>query len=41
MVLVLEPVIWDDGQCGYRSEEVVLITEDGWEPMTDYSYDPF
>jgi Xaa-Pro aminopeptidase len=41
MVLVLEPVIWDDGQCGYRSEEVVLITDDGWEPMTDYSYDPF
>ena len=41
MVLVLEPVIWDDGPCGYRSEEVVLITEDGWEPMTDYSYDPF
>ncbi|HVW80274.1 MAG TPA: M24 family metallopeptidase [Mycobacteriales bacterium] len=41
MVLVLEPVIWDDGQCGYRSEEVVLITEDGWEPLTDYSYDPF
>jgi Xaa-Pro aminopeptidase len=41
MVLVLEPVIWDDGQCGYRSEEVVLITEDGWEPLTDYPYDPF
>lgn len=41
MVLVLEPVIWDDGQCGYRSEEVLHITEDGWEPMTDYSYDPF
>jgi Xaa-Pro aminopeptidase len=41
MVLVLEPVIWDDGQCGYRSEEVVAITEDGWEPLTDYPYDPF
>jgi Xaa-Pro aminopeptidase len=41
MVLVLEPVIWDDGACGYRSEEVVLITDDGWEPLTDYSYDPF
>jgi Xaa-Pro aminopeptidase len=41
MVLVLEPVIWDDGQCGYRSEEVILITEDGWEPLTDYPYDPF
>lgn len=41
MVLVLEPVVWEDGFGGYRSEEVVLITEDGWEPMTDYSYDPF
>jgi Xaa-Pro aminopeptidase len=41
MILVLEPVIWDDGQCGYRSEEVVLVTDDGWEPLTDYPYDPF
>jgi len=41
MVLVLEPVVWDDGASGYRSEEVLLITEDGWEPMTDYPYDPF
>jgi Xaa-Pro dipeptidase len=41
MVLVLEPIVWDDGAAGYRSEEVLLITDDGWEPMTDYSYDPF
>jgi Xaa-Pro aminopeptidase len=40
-ILVLEPVVWEDGNCGYRSEEVLHITEDGWEPMTDYSYDPF
>ena len=40
-VLVLEPIVWDDGAAGYRSEEVVLITEDGWEPMTDYPYDPY
>jgi Xaa-Pro dipeptidase len=40
-VLVLEPIVWDDGAAGYRSEEVVLITDDGWEPMTDYPYDPF
>ena len=32
---------WDDGHAGYRSEEVVLITDDGWLPMTDYPYDPF
>jgi Xaa-Pro dipeptidase len=41
MVLVLEPIVWEDGAAGYRSEEVLLITEDGWEPMTDYGYDPF
>jgi Xaa-Pro dipeptidase len=41
MVLVLEPIVWDDGAAGYRSEEVLRITQDGWEPMTDYSYDPF
>jgi Xaa-Pro aminopeptidase len=41
MVLVLEPLVWEDGHAGYRAEEVLLITEDGWEPMTDYPYDPF
>jgi Xaa-Pro aminopeptidase len=41
MVLVLEPLVWDDGAAGYRAEEVLHITEDGWEPMTDYPYDPF
>lgn len=41
MVLVLEPIVWDDGAAGYRAEEVVLVTDDGWLPMTDYPYDPF
>ncbi len=41
MVLVLEPLVWDDGAAGYRAEEVIVITDDGWEPMTDYPYDPF
>ncbi len=41
MVLVLEPLVWDEGAAGYRAEEVVVITDDGWEPMTDYPYDPF
>lgn len=40
-VLVLEPLVWDDGAAGYRAEEVVVVTEDGWEPMTDYPYEPF
>lgn len=41
MVIVLEPNTWDEGVAGYRSEEVVLVTEDGWLPLTDYPYDPF
>ena len=27
MVLVLEPVIWDDGHAGHRSEEIVAVTD--------------
>lgn len=30
MVLVLEPVIWDDGRAGFRAEEIVAVTETGW-----------
>lgn len=41
MVLVLEPVVWEDGTGGYRSEEIVVITEDGYLPITDYPYFPY
>jgi Xaa-Pro dipeptidase len=41
MVLVLEPVVWEDGTGGYRSEEIVVITESGWSPLTDYPYAPY
>lgn len=41
MALVLEPVVWEDGTGGYRSEEIVVVTDDGWMPLTDYSYDPY
>ncbi|MEV0358215.1 Xaa-Pro peptidase family protein [Nocardia sp. NPDC050697] len=41
MVLVLEPVVWEDGTGGYRSEEIIVITEEGWTPLTDYPYDPY
>ncbi len=41
MVLVLEPVVWEDGTGGYRSEEIVVITEGGWQPLTDYPYAPY
>jgi Xaa-Pro aminopeptidase len=30
MVLVFEPVIWDDGRAGHRSEEIVAVTDDGY-----------
>ena len=41
MVLVLEPVVWQDGTGGYRSEEIVVITERGWMQLTDYPYAPY
>ncbi|MFE6861904.1 M24 family metallopeptidase [Nocardia sp. NPDC057668] len=41
MVLVLEPVVWEDGTGGYRSEEIIVITEDGWTALTDYPYAPY
>lgn len=41
MVLVLEPVVWEDGTGGYRSEEIIAITDDGWLPLTDYPYAPY
>ena len=30
MVLVFEPVVWQDGHCGHRSEEIVAVTDDGY-----------
>src|SRR6201996_3644007 len=41
MVLVLEPVVWEDGTGGYRSEEIIVITEEGYMPITDYPYTPY
>jgi Xaa-Pro dipeptidase len=41
MVLVLEPVVWEDGTGGYRSEEIIAVTDDGWVPLTDYPYAPY
>jgi Xaa-Pro dipeptidase len=41
MVLVLEPVVWEDGTGGYRSEEVVVITGEGSARLTDYPYAPY
>jgi Xaa-Pro dipeptidase len=41
MVLVLEPVIWDDGASGYRAEEIVAVTDDGWMPLSALPHEPF
>ena len=30
MVLVFEPVIWDEGHAGHRSEEIVAVTDEGY-----------
>jgi Xaa-Pro aminopeptidase len=34
MVLVFEPVVWDDGDAGFRAEEIVAVTEDGYEHLS-------
>jgi len=42
MVLVLEPVVWEDGVGGHRAEEVVAITDSGWRPLGGWpGYLPF
>ena len=41
MVLVMEPVIWDDGAGGYRAEDIVAVTDDGWVALSDHPYEPF
>jgi Xaa-Pro dipeptidase len=41
MVMVLEPVVWEEGTGGYRSEEIIVITEDGYIRLTDYPYAPY
>jgi Xaa-Pro dipeptidase len=42
MVLVLEPVAWRDGVGGYRSEEIVAVTDAGWCHLGGgHTYAPF
>ena len=40
-IVVLEPVVWDEGHSGYRSENVYVVTDDGFRDLTDYPYDPY
>jgi Xaa-Pro aminopeptidase len=41
MVLVLEPVIWDDGQGGFRAEEIVVVTDVGAEVLTNLDWSEY
>ena len=42
MVLVFEPVVWTDGVGGYRAEEIVAVTDDGWRLLGGgHHYEPF
>lgn len=40
-VLVLEPMIWDEGAAGHRAEEVYAVTDDGWTALSNHTYAPF
>jgi Xaa-Pro aminopeptidase len=41
MVAVFEPVIWEDGAAGYRSEDIVAVTDTGWIKLSGSSYEPY
>ena len=41
MVLVLEPVIWEDGRGGFRAEEIVAVTDDGFERLSNLSFEAY
>jgi Xaa-Pro dipeptidase len=41
MVVVLEPVVWDDGYAGYRSEEIAVVTDDGYTMLSNHHYWPY
>lgn len=40
-VVVIEPVVWDEGHSGYRSENVFVVTDEGALNLTDYGYEPY
>jgi Xaa-Pro dipeptidase len=40
MVLVFEPVVWDDGDAGFRAEEIVAVTDDGYEHLSAHDGGP-
>jgi Xaa-Pro aminopeptidase len=40
-VLMVEPIVWDEGHSGYRSENMVVVTDDGCVYLSTYPYDPY
>lgn len=41
MIVVVEPIVWDEGHGGYRSENIYAVTDDGALPLCDYPYAPY
>ncbi|MDT5068404.1 MAG: Xaa-Pro dipeptidase [Mycobacterium sp.] len=41
MVAVFEPVIWEDGFAGYRSEDIVAVTDTGYVKLSGSTYEPY
>lgn len=41
VILVFEPVVWDEGAAGYRAEDMVVITDQGRLALSDFPYDPY
>ena len=41
MTIVFEPLIWEDGVGGYRSEEMLVITDEGYERLSAHDHAPF
>jgi Xaa-Pro aminopeptidase len=39
MLMVLEPVIWEDGHGGFRAEEIVAVTEGGYEVLSSLTWE--
>ena len=40
-VLVLEPVIWDDGRSGFRAEDIVAVTATGAERLSHLDFSDY
>jgi len=41
MAIVVEPVTWQDGHAGWRCEELVFVTDGGYELVSRYPNEPF